>query len=144
MSSRGVLTCGSITVSSAWELTSVYMRYSQREGVNTSLSRITYCTHVVVFFFFSCTCVPFVARSCATKDANYKDNVWKPSIPAGINCPPPSKIISPITWFGIISTAFLSEAVEEVLVLRQEVQDFMELSMRILRVHHRAGPSTLV
>ena len=37
----------SITVSSAWELTSVSMHYSQGEGVNTSLSRIMYCTHVV-------------------------------------------------------------------------------------------------
>ena len=36
----------SITVSSTWELTSVSMRYSQGEGVNTSLSRIMYCTHV--------------------------------------------------------------------------------------------------
>ena len=34
-----------ITVSSAWELTSVSMRYSQGEGVNTSLSRLMYCTH---------------------------------------------------------------------------------------------------
>ena len=38
----------------------------------------------------------------------------------------------------------LSEAVEEVLVLRQEVQHFMELSMRMLRVYRRAGPSTLI
>ena len=35
----------SITVSSAWELTSVSMRYSQGDGVNTSLSRLMYCTH---------------------------------------------------------------------------------------------------
>ena len=38
----------------------------------------------------------------------------------------------------------LSEAVEEVLGLRQEVQNFMELSMGILRVHRRAGQSTLM
>ena len=37
-------------------------------------------------------------RSCATKDANNEDYVCKPNIPAGINCPPPSKTISPITW----------------------------------------------
>ena len=37
-----------------------------------------------------------------------------------------------------------SEAVEEVLVLRQEVQNLMKLSMRILRFHRRAGPSTLM
>ena len=36
----------------------------------------------------------------------------------------------------------LSEAVEEVLYFRQ-VQDFIELSMRILHVSCRAGPSTL-
>ena len=35
----------SISVSSAWELTSVSMRYSQGDGVNTSLSRLMYCTH---------------------------------------------------------------------------------------------------
>ena len=28
----------------------------------------------------------------------------KPNIPAGIKCRPPSKTISPITWFGAIST----------------------------------------
>ena len=37
----------------------------------------------------------------------------------------------------------LSEAVEEVLVLRQEVQNFVELSMRMLH-HRRADPSTLM
>ena len=35
-----------ITVSSAWELTSVSMRYSQGDEVNTSLSKSMYCTHV--------------------------------------------------------------------------------------------------
>ena len=50
-----------------------------------------------------CLWVSSVARSCSTKD----DNVCKPNIPAGINCPPPSKTISPITWFGTISTGFL-------------------------------------
>ena len=37
----------------------------------------------------------------------------------------------------------LSEAVEEVLVLRQEMQNFVELSMRML-YHRRAEPSTLM
>ena len=36
-----------IIVSSAWELTSVSMCYSQGEGVNTSLSTLMYCTRVV-------------------------------------------------------------------------------------------------
>ena len=41
-----MLTCDSITVSSTWELTSVSMRYSQGDGVNNSLARLVYCTHV--------------------------------------------------------------------------------------------------
>ena len=41
-----MLACDSITVSSTWELTSVSMRYSQGDGINTSLSRLVYCTHV--------------------------------------------------------------------------------------------------
>ena len=41
-----------------------------------------------------------MARSCAAWDDNNKDNVCKPNIPAGIKCPPTSKIISLITWFG--------------------------------------------
>ena len=41
-----LMRCDSITVSSTWELTSVYMRYSQGDGVNTSLSKLMYCTHV--------------------------------------------------------------------------------------------------
>ena len=36
-----LLNADSITVSSTWELTSVSVRYSQGDGVNTSLSRIT-------------------------------------------------------------------------------------------------------
>ena len=49
----------SITVSSAWELTSVYMRYSQGEGINTSLSRIipTICTSIGLVFHRS---LPFL------------------------------------------------------------------------------------
>ena len=46
MTSRGMLTYDSITVSSAWELTSVSMRYSQGDGVNTSLSKLVYCTYL--------------------------------------------------------------------------------------------------
>ena len=94
-----VLSCDSITVSSTWELTSISMRYSQGDGVNTSLSRLVYCTHVYCFVlvdwcsFPVCEWVCSVARRCASKDASNKDNVWKPSIPAGINCPPPSKTI---------------------------------------------------
>ena len=102
----------SITVSSTWELTSVFLRCSRGDGVNNSLSRITYCTHVVYLLlllvylcsFPVCVWVSSLARSCAIKDANNEDGAWKPPIPAGISCPPLSKTISPITWFGIIST----------------------------------------
>ena len=37
---RPLLNDDSITVSSTWELTSVSRRYSQVDGINTSLSRI--------------------------------------------------------------------------------------------------------
>ena len=55
-----VLSCDSITVLSTWELTSVSMRCSQGDGVNTSLSRLVYCTHVYCIgglAFLSCMCV---------------------------------------------------------------------------------------
>ena len=42
---EGDVQIDSITVSSAWELTSVSIRYSQGDGVNTSLSRLVRCTH---------------------------------------------------------------------------------------------------
>ena len=38
----------------------------------------------------------------------------------------------------------LSEAVEKILVLRQEVQNFMELPMRTMHVRRRAGTSILI
>ena len=86
------------------------MRYYQGDSVNTSLSRRVYCTHVhcllVSLVLVDCCSFPVcvwlssVARSYATKDANNKDNVCKPNIPAGIKCPPPSKTIPPITWFA--------------------------------------------
>ena len=60
MLSRGMFAYDSITVSSAWELTSVSMRYSQGEGVNTSLSRIMYCTHVKYIVLVFCGSVPFL------------------------------------------------------------------------------------
>ena len=56
MSSRGMLRYDSITVSSAREFTSVSLRYSQGEEVDTSLSRIMCCTHVVC----SLVVVPFL------------------------------------------------------------------------------------
>ena len=53
-----------------------------------------------------------MARSCAAWDDNNKDNARKPSIPAGIKCPPTSKIISPITRFGANSTRLTRESRE--------------------------------
>ena len=44
MFSREVFAYDSITVSYARELTSVSMRYSQGDGVDTSLSRLMFCT----------------------------------------------------------------------------------------------------
>ena len=44
-----------------------------------------------------CVWVSSVARSCATRDASNKDNVCEPTIPAGINRPPPSETISHVT-----------------------------------------------
>ena len=44
----------SITVSSSWELASVSMRYSQEDGVNTSLYRLMYCTHVLLSRLSTC------------------------------------------------------------------------------------------
>ena len=49
----------SITVSSAWELTSVSIRFSQGDRVNTSLSRIMYCTQILVQVPVYCV-VPFL------------------------------------------------------------------------------------
>ena len=48
----------SITVSSTWELTSVSMRYSQGDGVYTSLLRVSYCTHVLLCLGV-CVCVDY-------------------------------------------------------------------------------------
>ena len=101
----------SISVSSTWELTSVSMRYSQGDGVNTSLSSLMYCAHVLVFLcVLKCLLVSLVvcdivlpaARSCAVWDDNNKDNVCTPTIPAGLKRPPPSKTTSPITRFGTL------------------------------------------
>ena len=99
----------SITVSSTWELTSVSMRYSQGDGVNTSLSSLMYCAYVLVCSsVFKCLLVSLVvcdivlpaARSCAAWDDNNKDDVRTPTILAGLKRPPLYKTISLITWFG--------------------------------------------
>ena len=55
-----MLTYDSIIVSSAWELTSVSMRYSHGDGVNTSLSRLVYCTHVYYVGCVIISGVPFL------------------------------------------------------------------------------------
>ena len=80
----------SITVPYAWELTSVYMCYSQGEGFNIALFKILYlyCTHghlvltwfLVVVSVYKCLtdvrCVwlcSAAAWSCATQDDVNKD-----------------------------------------------------------------------
>ena len=78
----------SITVSSAWELTSVSMRYSQGDGVNTSLSRLMNCTHVyvcpvlVVVPFLSCVLCGYLPWHgyVLPRTQVIKDNVWTPAI----------------------------------------------------------------
>ena len=49
--------------------------------------------------FLSCMCTGIFLGTVMCYD-----NVCKPNIYAGIKCPPPSKTISPITWFGTILT----------------------------------------
>ena len=44
-----------------------------------------------------CVWLSSVARSCAARDASNKDNMWKPTMPAGINRPPPSETFSHVT-----------------------------------------------
>ena len=50
-----------------------------------------------LFPFLSVVWLYSVARPCATRDESSKDNVCKPTIPAGINHPPPSETISHAT-----------------------------------------------
>ena len=88
----------SITVSSTWELTSLKMRYSQGDEVNTSLLRVSYCTYVLLCLGL-CSLVLPTARPCAARNDNNKDDMCTPTIPAWLKCPPPSKTISLITWF---------------------------------------------
>ena len=79
------------------------MRYSQGDGVNTSLSRLVLYPRVSLHVcYIVCVRVTSAARSCAAWDDNNKDNVCTPTIPAGLKRPSPSKTISPITWFGTI------------------------------------------
>ena len=108
----------SITASSAWELTSVYMRYSQGDGVHTPLSQsCTVTTFGILWSVILCTLVLPSARSCAVCDENNKDNVCTRSIPAGLKCPPPSTTISSIPWFEAYLNS-LSERIPEGLHLR--------------------------
>ena len=81
-----------MTVSSAWELIPVPMCYSQGDGVNTP--RLGLCT-VPTSRSVPFLCVVWlssVARSCATRDKSNKDNVYTPTISAGIICPPSETI----------------------------------------------------
>ena len=68
------------------------MRYSQGDGVDTSLSRLVLYPRVVYSVVFL---VLPAARPCAAWNDNNKGNVCTPSIPARLKRPPPSKTISP-------------------------------------------------
>ena len=76
------------------------MRYSQEDGVNSSLSRLTVPTY---YFYVSVSCLVYgdLPRHgrVLTGTIIIKMNVCTRTIPAGAKCPPPSKTTSPITWF---------------------------------------------
>ena len=67
----------STTVSSAWELTSVSMHYSQGNGVYAPLSRLVLYPRLVCqcvyLCWLLCVCGVPTARLCAVKDDNNKD-----------------------------------------------------------------------
>ena len=106
----GMIEYPAITVSYAWELTSVSMWYSQGDGFNTPLSRllpdaesfvVSVVSVVVCFVVVSyrrsvwCVWLCSVVRSCATQDDVNKDYVCTPTKSRGINRPPhlrPSRI----------------------------------------------------
>ena len=89
------------------------MRYSQEDGVNTSLSRILYPRVGCTCRLLLCVWESTVARSCAAWDDNNKDNVCTPTIPAGLKCPLPSKTTSLITRFGLNSTRLAGRILED-------------------------------
>ena len=75
------------------------MRYSQGDGVNTSLSRIVlYPLVILSTFVFFCVTLHYYGR-VLYETIIIKINVCTPTIPAGLKCPLPSKTISLITWF---------------------------------------------
>ena len=84
------------TVTCTGELSSVSMRYSQGDGVNTSLSKLVLYSRSVCVQL--CCIVLPAARSCAAWDDNNKYNVCTPTIPAGLKRPPPSKTIDNLTY----------------------------------------------
>ena len=78
------------------------MRYSQGDGVNTSLYRLVLYprSDVVAVSVFYCSLVLPSALSRAVWDDNNKDDVCTQTIPARLKCPSPSTTTLPITWFG--------------------------------------------
>ena len=66
------------------------MRYSQGDGVNTSLSSLMYCAHVLVSVYVCrsrvCYIVLPAARSCAAWDNNNKDCLGYSVLDAGLSC----------------------------------------------------------
>ena len=63
----------STTASSAWELISVSMHYSQGNGVHTPLSRLVLYPRSVCLLVLVIVCGVPTARLCAVEDDNNKD-----------------------------------------------------------------------
>ena len=83
----GMIEYVAITVSDAWELTSIYMCYSQGDGFSTSLSRLLPESVVSVVSFY-CVWLCSVVRLCATQDDVNKDYVCTPTKIMCVNRPP--------------------------------------------------------
>ena len=99
---RWVFAYDSITVSSAWELISVSMCYSQGGIVNTPClglctvptSSVRLCSFVFVPGSLSCVSCDYLP---SPEMKLIKIMCFTPTIQAGINCPPPSETISHVT-----------------------------------------------
>ena len=90
-----------ISVSSTWELISVAMRYSQGDGVSTSLSRLVLYPRVILStLVFFCVTLHYPRHGHVLYGTIIiKISVCTPTIPAELKYPLPSKTISMITWF---------------------------------------------
>ena len=123
MSSREMFAYDSIPVLSAWS-GHQYLCVTHREkelippclGLCT-VPTISVGSSIIGLVFVSrsflvwCVWLSSVARSCATRDGSNKDNLWKPTIPAGINRLPPSETISHVTGVLDHQTGYTTEKI---------------------------------